>query len=175
METATETRKTEGKREMAPASGQEMQKAAHVLGPFDEMDRLFESILPRGWMQPWRRQWPAWGEMMAPLEARMPRVDVIDRDDEIVVRAEAPGVEKKDLDVSVSDNTVTIKGATCHEEKEEKGDYYRCEISRGSFARTVALPAEVDGARAKASIKDGMLELLLPKITKSKRHSVKLD
>jgi HSP20 family protein len=175
METATENRKTEGKREMASASGQEIQKAVHALSPFDAMDRLFEGFFPHGWLQPWRRSWPSWGEMPALLEAKMPHVDVIDRDEEIVVRAELPGVEKKDLDISVSDSTVILKGTTCHEEEEEKGDYYRCEISRGAFARSVALPGEVDGAKAKALFKDGMLELTLPKIAKSKRHSIKLD
>jgi HSP20 family protein len=86
-----------------------------------------------------------------------------------------PGVEKKDLDISVGEDSVTIKGSTSKEEKEEKGDYYRREISRGSFIRTVALPATVDGTKAKASFKDGMLELTLPKTEKAKRHSVKLD
>ena len=175
MDTATETRKSEGKKEVTPASRQEIQKVAHVVSPFDTMDRLFEGMFPSGWMQPWRRPWPSWSEMVAPPEPKIPRVDVIDRNEEIVIRAEAPGVEKKDLDVSVTDSTVVIKSATRHEEKEEKGDYYRCEISRGAFARSVPLPAEVDGARAKASFKDGMLELVLPKIAKSKRHSISLD
>jgi len=101
-------------------------------------------------------------------------VDVIDRDDEVVVKAELPGVEKKDLDVSVTETSVTIKGTTSHEEKEEKGDYYRCEISRGAYARTVALPSYVDADKAKASFKDGVLELTLPKVEKSKRRSIEI-
>jgi HSP20 family protein len=106
---------------------------------------------------------------------KVPKVDVVDRENEIVVKAEVPGVEKKDLDISVSDNSVTIKGSTRREEKEEKGDYDRREISVGSFSRTVALPAEVDGNKAKANFKDGVLELTIPKAEKAKRHSVKLD
>jgi len=102
-------------------------------------------------------------------------VDVIDRDDEVVVRAEVPGVEKDDLDVSVSDNAVTIKGETKREEKEEKGDYYRCEISRGTFARTVVLPDYVDSDSVKAKFEDGVLELTLPKVEKVKRRSIKID
>ncbi|MGA7801885.1 MAG: Hsp20/alpha crystallin family protein [Gammaproteobacteria bacterium] len=106
---------------------------------------------------------------------RLPRVDVIDRDAEIVVRAEIPGVRKEELEVSMNHGTVTIKGSTKHESKKEEGDYYRCEISRGSFARTVTLPAEVDGDRAKASFKDGVLELVIPKQERSKRHSIKVE
>jgi HSP20 family protein len=105
----------------------------------------------------------------------MPKVDVVERDNEIVVRAEVPGVDKKDLDVSVSDNAVTIKGSTRHEEKEEKGDYYHHEISTGTFSRMVSLPANVDGSKAKADFKDGVLELTIPKVGQSKRHSIKLD
>ena len=95
-------------------------------------------------MRPFRKEWPSWGELGVTFEGRMPKVEVINRDDEVVVRAEVLGVEKDDLDVSVSDNAVTIKGGTKREEKEEKGDYYRCEISRGTFARTVVLSDYVD-------------------------------
>jgi len=109
------------------------------------------------------------------FENRLPRVDVIDRDAEILVRAEIPGVSKDDLEVSMNHGTVTIKGSVKRESKKEEGDYYRCEISHGSFSRTVALPAEVEGDRAKATFKDGVLELLLPKRETSKRHSIKVE
>jgi HSP20 family protein len=146
---------------------------ARALTPFEEMERLFESFFPRGWLRPWRFDWPSWPAEWA--EVRLPSVDVIDRDDEVVVRAELPGVDKKDLDVSLSENTLTIKGSTQREEKEEKGDYYRREISQASFARTITLPAEVDGERAKANFKDGVLELVLPKREKAKRQSIKVE
>ena len=162
----------EGKQE---TKGQELQKApARALSPFEEMDRMFDQYSRRGWMRPWRFEWPSFPEVSLP-EMKVPKVDVVDRESEVVVKAEVPGVEKKDLDISVSDNTVTIKGSTRHEEKEEKGDYYRCEISRGAFSRTVTLPANVDGGKAKANFKDGVLELVLPKVEKSKRHSIKLE
>jgi HSP20 family protein len=155
---------------------QEIQKAgpAHVLSPFDEMDRIFDQFFRRGWMRPWRFEWPSFPEGALP-EMKIPKVDVLDREAEVVIMAEVPGVEKKDLDISVGEDTVTIKGSTSHEEKEEKGDYYRREISTGAFLRTVALPATVDGSKAKASFKDGMLELTIPKLEKAKRHSIKVD
>lgn len=159
-------------------SKQEIQKAqsAHFMSPFEEMDRFFESRFPSGWMRPfhhWPR--PSWGELSAPFEGKMPKVDVIERDNEIVVKAELPGVDKKDLDISVTKNSVTIQGSTSHEEKEEKGDLYRCEISRGSYSRTLTLPAEVNEDKTKAKFKDGILELTLPKAKKSKRHTVKVE
>lgn len=156
--------------------GQELQKPAPArsLSPFEEMDRMFDQFMRRGWMRPWRFDWPSFPEMTLP-EMKAPKVDVVDREGEVLVRAEVPGIDKKDLDITVGENTVTIKGSTRHEEKEEKGDYYRREITAGSFSRTVALPADVDGARAKASFKDGVLELTLPKLEKARRHSVKVD
>jgi len=155
---------------------QELQKAqpARALSPFEEMDRMFDSFFRRGWMRPWRFEWPSFPELALP-EMKLPKVDVIDRETEVVVRAEIPGVDKKDLDITVGEDSVTLKGETRHEEKEEKGDYYRCEISRGAFLRTVALPATVDGSKAKASFKDGLLELTLPKTEKARRHSVKVE
>ncbi len=160
-----------------PTKAQEIQKAtpAKLLGPFEEMERMFENFFSPGWMRP--LHWPRslLGEMAAPFSGAMPRVDVLDRDDEVLIRAEVPGVEKKDLDISMTDNTITIKGSTRREEKEEKGDYCRCEISRGAFSRTIALPAEVDEAKAKASFKDGLLELTVPKKEKAKRHSISIQ
>jgi HSP20 family protein len=161
--------------------GKEIQKPvpARALSPFDEMDRLmermFEGFMPRGWMRPWQREWPLWSRLPAPFEGRMPTVDVIDRENEVVVRAEVPGVEKKDLDVSVAEDTVTIKATTRREEKEEKGDYHRREIVSGSFARTVSLPVVVDATKARASFKDGVLELTLPKIEKARKRKVDIE
>lgn len=158
-------------------SKQEVKKVetAQILSPFEEMERMFDNYFSRGWMRPLQSDWPSFSGLAQPFEGKSPSVDVIERDDVVIVKAELPGVDKKDIDVSVTNNTVTIKGSTSHEEKEEKGDYYRCEISRGSYSRTLSLPAEVDEEKTKAKIKDGILELTLPKLTRSKRHSVKIE
>lgn len=145
-----------------------------ALSPFEEFDRLFEGFFPRGWLRPLQWERPMLAEL-AQMELKLPKVDIIDREGEIVLKAEVPGVKKEDIEVSVDENTVTLRGKTSHEEKEEKGNYYRSEIRRGSFSRTVALPRDVDATRAKASFKDGILELTLPKLNKSKRVSVKVD
>jgi len=150
-------------------------ESGQALSPFEEMERWFESHYPRRWMHPFHMDWPTWGDFAGSFEGHMPKVDVVERDDEVVVRAEVPGVEKKDLDVSVSENSVTIKGETSHETKEEKGDYVRSELSRGTFSRMVSLPGTVDADQAKATFKDGILELSLPKMEKSKRKSIEID
>ncbi len=150
----------------------ERETPSRMLSPFEEMDRMFESFFPRRWMQPFRWDMPHFSQM---AELKIPKVDIIDRDTEILVKAELPGVAKDDIDLSITDNTVTIKASTSHEEKEEQGNYYRCEISRGSFSRTVALPGDVDADNAKASFNDGILELTMPKQEKSHRKSITVD
>lgn len=104
-----------------------------------------------------------------------PSVDVIDRDDEVVVRAEVPGFRKEDIEISVSGDLLTLSGATSREEKEERGTYYRAEITRGAFSRTLMLPAEVDDSKAKATMRDGLLELRLPKVERSRRRTITIE
>ena len=135
---------------------------------FEEMEHMFENFMPRGWLHPFKRE----QVMMA---EGMPRVDVIERDDNIVVRAALPGVDKDDLNVSTTPQTVTIRGTTRKETKEEKGEYFRCEISTGSFLRTLTLPAPIDEDKVKAKFKDGMLELELPKLESAKRRSINIE
>ena len=133
-------------------------------GLFGDLDRMFDEFLTRRWPRP-----------LADLAAEMPSVDVIDRDDEVVVRAAVPGYQKDELEITVSGDLLTLSGETRSEQKEEKGDYYRAEITRGAFSRTIALPAAVDDEKAKASMKDGMLELTLPKVEKSRRRTISIS
>ena len=135
--------------------------------PFDEMDRLMDRLRDREWMR------PLWGRWSA-LEPQLPKVDVIERDKEVLVRAEVPGMKREDLDVSVSDSTVTIKGQSRRESETEEGDYYRCEITRGAFARTLALPSEVDADKVQAKFADGILEVTLPKVKQARRRKVEV-
>jgi len=145
---------------------------AYPATPFDDMERMFAGLFPRGWLHPLYWEHPFWGEWSRFGTKLLPRVDVIDRDNEVVVHAQIPGVNKKDLEVSVSDHLLTIKGSTTHEEKEEKGDYYRRECSHGAFSRTIALPDLADISKAKATFENGVLELVMPKTEKSKRQHV---
>ncbi len=151
----------------------EPKPAERALTRFEEMERdverLFEQ-LTGNWRLPLRAEWPLLRGQSAATAS--PRVDVIERDGEIVVRAELPGVEKKDLDVSLTDRAVTIKASTRRETKEESGDYHRREISTGYVSRVIALPSGVDVSACKAEFKDGILELEIPKQAKATRVQV---
>ena len=140
------------------------------LSLFDEFDRLFGGNLPA---HGWPTHWPSWPDFVR--GQGMPPVDVIDRENEVFVRAEVPGVKKDEIDVAVTDNRITIKGEYRKEDKEEKGDYHRSETSYGSFSRTVELPAEVDGTKGKAKFENGVLEVSLPKRAASKKKSIKVE
>ncbi|TDN99188.1 MULTISPECIES: Hsp20/alpha crystallin family protein [Halomonas] len=145
---------------------------SRAMSPFREFDRMLESFFDRGWM-PSRWEHPLW-QRFAAFEQGMPKVDVIDRDAEVVVRAEVPGFERDELDVTVTDDAVTLKGEHREENKQEEGDYFHSEISRGSFTRTVALPGEIDADKADASFKNGVLELTLPKLKQANRRKVEV-
>jgi len=147
-----------------------IERLPRVMTPFDDMERMFENFLGRSALRPF-----GWQRPLAEIPAFGPNVDVVDRDDEVVVRAEVPGFKKEDIEISAAGDMLTIKGETKTEQKEEKGNYYRCEISREAFSRTLQLPAAVDESKAKAKMQDGMLELTLPKLEKAKRHAIKID
>ena len=139
--------------------------------PLVEMERLM-SEFRRDWMKPSHWDWSHLPDVPAVFEGRFPNMDVVDRDKEIIVKAEVPGIDKEDLEVSISDRNLTIKGKSRKEEKTEEGEVHRREIRSRSFSRMIALPADVDSKKAKASYKDGVVELTLPKVHKSTTHRV---
>ncbi len=145
------------RRELATLSGQ--------------MDRLFDEFFGRPFgMLSWPRQMAAWAGVM-------PRVDVYETDSEIVAKAELPGVKKEDVEVTVDEGALILKGETKHDEEVKEEDYYRCERSYGAFERTVPLPAEVKAEEVKAKFADGVLEIRMPKVqeTKPKGTKVKIE
>ena len=106
-----------------------------------------------------RKRWLEGGEWS-------PLVDVIDQKDQLIAKAELPGVNKKDIKITLSENTLTIRGERKKELETKKEDYYCCERVQGSYSRTIALPVEVDHKKIKASFKNGVLEVILPKAEK---------
>jgi len=145
-----------------------------ALHPITSMEKAFDRFFGRRWPSLWNDT-PTVDTLFEFEGLRMPSLDLIDRDNEILVRAEIPGIEKKDIDISIADNVLTIKGQTSSESKEEKGDYYRHEISSSSFARSVSLPSNVDESKVFANLKDGILEVNLPKSESSKRKTIKIQ
>jgi HSP20 family protein len=127
----------------------------------NEMDDLFDSFF-RGLDRPFAgyKAWPA--------------IDVAEDEEAIKVRAEIPGCNAEDVDISVYGNTLTISGEKkLKDEKKEKG-YYHVESSYGSFRRELILPTEVDSEKVDATCKDGVLSINLPKAAKAKAVKVKV-
>lgn len=98
------------------------------------------------------------------LGAVTPRLDVYETDKEVVVKADLPGMKKEDLEVTVSEGVLTLKGALKQDEEVKESGYYRRERRCGSFARNVALPASVDADKTQASFRNGVLEIRVPKM-----------
>ncbi|MBC8210037.1 MAG: Hsp20/alpha crystallin family protein [Gammaproteobacteria bacterium] len=145
-----------------------------LLTPFEELEHWAEEMMPARWLRSRLGDWPSRSLFSAALETRMPKVDVIDRDNEVFIKAELPGINKDDIDVSMTDNRITIKATSKQEKKEEKGDYYHSEITQGSFSRSIPLPAVVNIDKAQAQLVDGVLELRLPKVEGAKRRNIKV-
>ena len=105
----------------------------------------------------------------------VPAIDVIDNRDHYLVRADLPGVSKDDIEVDVSDGTLTIKGEKKRETKEEGDNYIRVERTYGTFVRSFTLPDDVDSDKIKASYENGVLELVIPKKEEAKPKKIKVE
>ncbi len=132
--------------------------------PFREIEdweRRFEDFLGR----------PMW---RLPMEEKgwMPAVDIFEKDDKFVVKAELPGMKEEDIDVSVVGDTLTIKGEKKTESEVNEEDYYRSERTYGSFYRSVPLPSTVDADKIEANFEDGVLEVTLPKSAEIKPKKI---
>ena len=134
----------------------------------DLFDDFFDSELLPESRRLTRRRWMEGGEWS-------PLVDVIDKKDSILVKAELPGVDKKDVKISLSENILTIRGERKEEKEIKKEDYYCCERAFGTYSRTIALPVEVDKTKAKATFKNGILEITLPKIEETKTKEIEIQ
>jgi HSP20 family protein len=122
------------------------------------------------------QDWPGAG-VAARGGAWAPPVDMIDRPDEVVVRADLPGLEQKDVDVTIEDGMLTIKGERKEEreEKKEGENYYCAERTFGVFVRSMPLPPGVDPGHVKATFKNGILEIHLPKTKESKGRKIEIQ
>jgi HSP20 family protein len=131
----------------------------------DEMDRVFGDFgLGQRWMSP--RAGSAW--LRSPFrsgrdwQAWAPEIEVFHRDNELIVRADLPGLSRDDVKVDVTDNGITIQGERKREHEEEHEGMYRSERSYGSFCRVIPLPEGAMVDQAKATFKDGVLEIAMP-------------
>lgn len=134
-----------------------------------DMERLFGDVV-----EPFGRRRAVFPRITERVGGLLPSVDMYDRKNEIVVKASLPGVEKENVDLTITKDSITIKGETKKEEEVKEEDYYCSECSYGSFVRTIPLPVEVDSTKAKATFKNGVLEITLPKLEEAKAKEVKL-
>lgn len=104
-----------------------------------------------------------------------PAVDIAEKEDGISLTFELPGIDQKDIEVEINDGTLTIKGEKKCETKVDEGNYHRVERSYGSFERSFALRADIKEDEIKATFKNGVLEILLPKTEESKPKKVSVE
>ncbi len=124
-----------------------------------EFDRLLEELMPREEAE----------RVFAPV------VDVYETDQDLVVKAELPGVKKENLEVSIRDNALYIKGEKKEEKEEKTETYHRVERVYGRFERTIPLPTDVKLESAKAEFKDGVLEIRIPKAEGAKEKKIEIS
>lgn len=105
----------------------------------------------------------------------IPAIEIQDREDSLVVRAEIPGVEAKDLDIQVAREAVAISGEHRYENKAQEQGFFRTELRYGSFQRTIPLPVAVENNQVQAEFKDGILQLTLPKAQEARHKVVKIN
>jgi len=103
-----------------------------------------------------------------------PAVDIFERGDDLVIRAEIPGVDKNDIDINVENNTLSIRGERKREDELDEDRTYKRERVFGSFVRTFRLPRSVDSSRISASYVNGVLELQLPKAEEAKPRRIEI-
>jgi HSP20 family protein len=142
----------------------------------DEVDRVFDQFgLGRSWIAP--RQRGRWFTPLSGIEAWAPDVEVYQRNNDLVVRADLPGMKKDDVSIDVTDGALTISGERRQEQETDRGGVYRSERSYGSFCRTIPLPEGAIADQAKATFKDGVLEVTMPappeQVTRGRRLEIK--
>ena len=126
-----------------------------------EIDRLFERF--------WE---PRWDEFPALAGEWTPSLDLSETKDALVVKAEIPGIDPKEIEVSLQDQVLTIKGEKRQEKEEKDEHYFRMERSYGGFVRSIRLPVPVDGSKVSATFKNGLLTVKLPKTPAAKGTTI---
>lgn len=134
-----------------------------------DMDRLFEEFFTP--VTGRRRGWP----MKPETGVIIPNIEMFDRKDEVVVRAELPGVTKEDIDLTITKDSLTLRGEMKKEEEVKQENCYISERSYGSFTRTIAMPVEIENEKASASFKEGVLEIVMPKREEARPKEIKIQ
>jgi HSP20 family protein len=140
-----------------------------------EMEELFEDFWKRPFGRfPFSLSWPWKRGPWSEVGFTGPAVEIFEEKGDVVVKAELPGMKKEDIDVNITENFITLKGEKKKEEERKKEGYYYSECSFGSFERTIEIPREVQIDKARATFKEGVLELRLPKTEEANRKEAKI-
>lgn len=118
-----------------------------------------------------------WG-MLSPFmgaNAFVPSLDIYQDKDNVIAKAALPGIDPENVNISIENDILTIEGSMKKESEVDEKDYYRKEISSGSFHRSMILPTSVDGDKARAEFANGILEITMPKKEEVKPKSVKIS
>ncbi|MBP1728179.1 MAG: moleuclar chaperone Hap20 [Deltaproteobacteria bacterium] len=138
--------------------------------PFDEIEHMFDDFLNRRFLMP-----SLFPRLKRPDLAEVATsIDMFEEGNDLVVKAELPGIKKEDLNVDLKDNFITISGEKKSEERTDRVDFHRVERSFGTFVRRLRLPVEIKADKVKASFSDGVLEIRMPKSEAVKQNVRKI-
>jgi HSP20 family protein len=141
-----------------------MRRRGDLLSQFEnQMDRLFDDF----WLNPFRRTEEWTGSYLPPVNIR-------ENDGQVIAEVELPGMSEKEIDITVTRDTLRISGEKKQQEETKKENYYCMESSYGSFDRLVDLPSEVDEEKTEAEFKNGVLTVKMPKSQEAKTKSKKI-
>jgi len=130
----------------------------------ERMNRVFEDAAVRGWKNDEPSATTSWS----------PAVDIYETDNEIMVQAELPGVDRKDIALQLENNVLTLKGDRRFEKETNQENYHRIERSYGGFSRAFTIPTVVDEDKIRADYRDGILKIALPKKEQVKAKQIKI-
>lgn len=139
----------------------------------NELD--FPRAFTRLWEDFWNESLSMFGRMEEDSIVWAPRMDVEETDDAYIIHADLPGIDKKNLHISLQDNVLTIKGERKYEEKKETKNHFQLERAYGNFYRTITLPEKVKEEEIKAKYKDGVLTITLPKSEEAKPKMIEIQ
>jgi HSP20 family protein len=132
-----------------------------LLGSHSEIDRVFDAFFGSPIVDGRSRRW-------------VPAVDLVEGEDELVLRADLPGLERDDVEVEISEGVLTVSGERKAEHEEKSDGFHRVERAYGSFSRSVRLPKGVDADAVSADFDKGVLEVHIPKPEERKPHRVQI-
>ena len=138
-------------------------------GPFEALERQMEDMFDRMF-----RGWPG-RRLDTDYVGWVPPLDMVDRKNELLLRADLPGLDRKDIQLSVDNGVLTLQGSRQQEKEDESDDFYAMERWAGAFSRSIALPQGVDPDHIEASFKNGVLEIHIPKTKEAKAKGKKID